>query len=470
MSTNTNKFERHETRLATTDETGKRVYLYPEDIKGFWRTYRTYFYWFLIIIYLVIPWIHFNGNQVILLNIVKREFHFFGHTFYAHHAPYLIFILLAIPLFIGFLTTLFGRVWCGWACPQTVFIDAIYSKIERIIEGTARQREKLQNAPLSFNKIFKKGLKWLLFTLVSLHIAHSFVGYFVGTRELFWMSLSPPSENLTLFMITMGLSALFLFDFGWFREQFCIVACPYGRFQSVMMDENSLVVGYDAKRGEPRRGTSDTQQQDEGDCINCYHCVKACPTGIDIRRGTQLECIACTNCIDACDEIMDKVNRPHGLIRYMSENEMQGKPRSKWSLRSTIYLSICIALLGTFTYLISSRSEVDIVVLNLGQSPYTQELRNGVTEITNRRQLNFVSHATDLKDVRVELEESNTVELVMPRNPWPVRLGHNSTPFFLRFPKEYLSGGRGRVTLNVYNAQTNQLYKKVEVNLVGPYN
>ena len=273
-----NRFELDSERLATTDETGRRVYLYPEDVEGRWKNRRTIFYWFLIVLYLVLPWIYIKGKPALMLNIFTREFSFMGFTLHGVEPILLFLVVISGLFFIAFLTSIFGRVWCGWGCPQTVFIQTIFSKIESLIEGGARARKALDEAPWTAGKILKRSLKWICFTIVSLHIAHTFIGYIVGPRELLAISLHNPTQNLGLFITVMVVSGIFLFDFGWFREQFCIIACPYGRMQSVMMDENSLVVAYDKKRGEPRRGLVPHEQ--EGDCINCYACVKVCPTGI----------------------------------------------------------------------------------------------------------------------------------------------------------------------------------------------
>jgi cytochrome c oxidase accessory protein FixG len=332
------RFELDSERLATTDEQGHRVYLYPEDVEGVWKNRRTVFYWFLIIVYLVLPWIYISGKPFLMINIFAREFTFMGSTLHGVE-PILFFLILISGLFfMALLTSLYGRVWCGWGCPQTVFIQTIFSKIETLVEGSARARKIFDQAPWTFNKVFRRSLKWVLFTLISLHISHTFIGYFIGPRELLNMSLHNPLENFGIFSAVMIINAIVLLDFGWFREQFCIIACPYGRMQSVMMDANSLVVAYDNTRGEPRRGL--TTKENEGDCINCYACVKVCPTGIDIRRGTQLECIACTNCIDACDEIMDKVKRPRGLIRYSSETLLNGGVHKIVTPRSIAYFTV----------------------------------------------------------------------------------------------------------------------------------
>ena len=305
----------YETRLATTDENGNRVYIHPEDIKGKWKSRRDIFYWFLIFVYLFLPWIYVEKKQWILLNLPKREFHLFGNVFYGHDGPLLLFVILGFVILMAFITSIWGRVWCGWACPQTVFIDAIFRRIEKIVEGNSRKRKALEQAPWSLSKVLKRTLKWILFILVSLHIVHSFLGYFVGTHDLIEITLSSPEKNWTLFITMLTMTGIILFDFGWFKEQFCIIACPYGRFQSVVMDDASMIVAYDKKRGEPRRSKY-ISKESEGNCINCNHCVKACPTGIDIRQGTQMECIACTMCIDACDTIMTKVNKPEIFQQY----------------------------------------------------------------------------------------------------------------------------------------------------------
>ncbi len=460
MSKLKSKFEKHESRLSTTDEHGNRVYVYPENVKGKWRNRRHIFYWSLILIYLILPWIYYQNQQLVLLDIANREFHFFGQVFYAHNTPLIVLVFIGFAMLIAFLTSLYGRVWCGYACPQTVFIDAIYLRIERLIEGNSLQREKLDQTPWNFKKIQLKTLKWFCFTLVSLHIAHSFIGYFVGTRELFWITLSPPWENWTLFLMTMGITALCLFDFGWFREQFCTIACPYGRFQSVLMDENTLTVSYDFQRGEPRRGL--TTQDNEGDCVNCYQCVRVCPTGIDIRNGTQLECIGCTQCIDACDEIMSKLNRPSGLIRYASENQLKKIPQKKIQPRTIIYLFLLSLILATFIYLLKGQPKLDLVILNQGKSPYT-ELQGSA--IRNQKLIKLTLNQKD--PMAIKLRSHNPeIKITTPLSPWPLRQGINKAPLFLTFQKEQLS--HQSVSIDLINNENQEVIQTIEVQLVGP--
>lgn len=465
-----NRFDLHEERLSTTDEKGHRVYLYPEDVKGKWRTRRHLFYWFLISLYLILPWIYVNGKQIILLNLPKREFFIFGFTFYGHDAPIVSLLLFVFIFLMGFITSVWGRVWCGWGCPQTVFIDSIYRPIERLIEGNARQRKKLNESPWDFIKLIKKSTKWILFTLVSLHISHSFLGYFVGTRNLIQISLQSPYENLALFITMISLTALFLFDFAWFKEQFCIIACPYGRFQSVMMDSDSLVIAYDQKRGEPRRHP-EVSKENEGDCINCYHCVKVCPTGIDIRRGTQLECISCTNCIDACDEIMEKVGRPTGLIRYDSENGLNGIKEKKFKFRSAIYLIAITLCLGIFVYAIQNSYEIKLTAIRASRTPFTEVTDHNHTKLIQ----NFYKFRIDYKkednpELKIQIKDNtHEIKLVTPKNPIIIEKGVHKINVFFRFDKKILKNGSKSIFVELINTQNKVLSAK-EVKLVGPIN
>ncbi len=461
-----NIYELDPERLATTDEHGNRIYLYPEDVKGVWKTRRTYFYWFLILLYLILPWININGKPALNLDIFKQEFTVLGFTLHGVE-PILFFMLVASGLFfIAFLTSLFGRIWCGWACPQTVFIQSIFMKIETLIEGKARARRELDKAPWTLNKIVRRSLKWIVFTVVSLHIAHTFVGYFVGPRELLRITTMAPSENWGLFVATMIITTIFLLDFGWFREQFCIIACPYGRMQSVVMDENSLVVAYDSKRGEPRRGP-DVPKSDEGDCINCYNCVKVCPTGIDIRRGTQLECIACTQCIDACDDIMTKLKRPTGLIGYKSENELAGKPRKVITVRSAIYVFVCLALLTGFGVIIQKGTDLKVMFIR-STTPY-RVVEDSL--IVNHFTLKLTHQGSRVFTVDYRIadpELKDRVEVVTPIRPTVLNVPEKKIVMFFKFNPDVLQGGTRKTVLEVFDVETKELITTKEVVLVGP--
>lgn len=465
----------HAEKLATLDEQGHRVFVHPEDVKGKWRDRRTALYWVLIIIYFTLPWIKYGGKQIILLDLVNREFTFFGRTFFSHDGPLVFFVFLSFVLVFGFITAQWGRLWCGWACPQTVFIDQIYRRIEVMIEGKARKRKALDKSPLSFNKIWKRALKWTLFTLVSMHLSHTFLGYFVGTRELFQITLNQPEEHMTLFIIMWSVTGVLLFDFGWFREQFCIVACPYGRFQSVMMDEHSLVVAYDQKRGEPRRNS--VAKEDEADCIDCNHCVKVCPTGIDIRKGTQLECISCTQCIDACDEIMGKVGLPEGLIRYESLAEIEGIERKTLRPRPVIYLTALVITIVVFIFALKSRNDLKVQFIRASQSAFQEIKREGgEREIVNHYKISvYYNGEEDYKLFFVPKAKyrEDRLRVVTRKIPQPIIPGKRQTvDVFFRFQKDVLEMGRKTLKVHILtgnNLETAKFLREEEVKLVGPF-
>lgn len=446
-----NKFELPEDRLATTDEYGRRVKLYPAPVHGIFHNWRTLTQIFLIGLFFILPWVKINGHQALLLDLAHRKFNFFGLILWAHDAPLIFFVLAILTLSLAFITAIWGRVWCGWGCPQTVFLDGIYRRIEELVEGTPFRRKKLDDGPWDKNKVIKKTIKWVLFTLITLHISHTFLAYFVGAENLVHMSLSSPTENWGSFLFVMILSAILLFDFGYFREQFCVIACPYGRFQSILMDENSLAIMYDKNRGEPRRGQV-PDGQEQGDCVNCYRCVTVCPTGVDIRRGIQMECIACTACADVCDEVMERNKKPLGLIRYASEAEIQLKQKRK-ILRPRIfaYLAIILLAFSGLTYFLTERQPLHISLIRGKSEPY-RSISEPPFEVINQFQLNLKNQREDEAEVLVEIDKRNAeglVEIVVPVNPITLHSDElYRTPIFFKFQKKYLEkseiGPQGR--------------------------
>jgi cytochrome c oxidase accessory protein FixG len=326
--------------LTTINDDGSRYFLHPADVTGFWTRIRRLFGLCLILVYVALPWIPINGHPAVFLDVEKRLFHLFGLTLAPQNMWVMFFAVTGMGFALFFITSLLGRVWCGWACPYTVFLDHVYRRIERWLEGDAMARRKLDAAPWTPGKILRRGVKHLLFAGVAALIAHVFLSYFVSMARLYSFMQEGPLQHVTAFGIIVFLTLVLWFCFGYFREQFCIIMCPYGRLQSALTDDDTVTIGYDAKRGEPRGAVGKTT----GDCVDCHRCIQVCPTGIDIRNGLQLECIGCTACIDACDDIMTKVGRPKGLVRYDSPNGFDGLP--KRILRPRIYAYTVLAVLG----------------------------------------------------------------------------------------------------------------------------
>ncbi|MBN21222.1 MAG: cytochrome c oxidase accessory protein CcoG [Bdellovibrionaceae bacterium] len=413
-------------RPSSFNEKGKRNFIHPAVVKGTFRKYRNIFYLFLILIFLVVPWTQYGGEQTILLDLSHRRFVFFGHTFWAHDGPLIFFPLTLAAVGLLWVTSVWGRVWCGWACPQTVFIDSLFRRVEGWIEGDHIKRRALESAPWTMSKFGKKVLKWGIFFVMSAHIAHSFTAYFVGAKELVWITLASPTENLDLFIFVQFITLVLLFDFGWFREQFCIIMCPYGRFQSVLMGRESLAVLYDEKRGEPRRGVDDGS----GDCVDCYRCVQVCPTGIDIRRGVQLECIACTACIDACNDVMKKTKKAPNLIRYASVSKEEGKKFNPFNLRSMAYLTVLGILFSTFTFILMNRKEYDFKIIRAVDSPtvFVQD------QVSNHFYLNFTNQSQKpIVLTEIKLEDGSVVSPELPKELQPG--DRNKIHFFAKVKK-----------------------------------
>lgn len=335
--------------VTTINRDGSRFFLHPSDVNGLFTRFRRLFALLLVGIYLSLPWIQINGNPAVFLDVLNRRFHLLGLTFTAQDLWLAFFFITGLGFSLFFVTALFGRLWCGWACPHTVFLEHVYRRIERWIEGDAPQRRKLDQQDWNAGKLFKRFLKHGLFVIISLAIAHFFLAYFVSIPQLYSWMTSSPAEHWGAFIFVFVASGLIYFNFAWFREQLCLVICPYGRLQSALIDDDSIVIGYDEKRGEPRGKATQT---DVGDCIDCNRCVQVCPTGIDIRQGLQIECIGCANCIDACDAIMTKLDRPKGLVRYDSQNGFAGK--KKRILRPRIALYFLLMLFGATAMTLSA--------------------------------------------------------------------------------------------------------------------
>lgn len=472
------EFELHPSRLSTTDAQGKRIFLFPGDVVGRFRRYRTRVQFFLIAFFLALPWITINSRQALLLDVFNRRFEIFGLSLRAHNAPLLFLVLATAAFVLFFATTLYGRVWCGWACPQTVFIDGVFRRIERWVEGPALERRRLDNAPWTFAKFYKRAVKWSLYIVVSWIITHSFFAYFVGTEHLYEMMTHSPAENWTSFLFMLALNLLVLFDFAWFREQFCTIVCPYGRFQSVLMDRGSLAVTYDIARGEPRatpqaKHLAKTHGSKLGDCVNCYRCVQVCPTGIDIRRGLQMECIACTGCIDACDAVMSKIGKPTGLIRYDSV-EKRVKGRSRLSVRAAVYFVLSLTSAAALAGALARMDPIGVQVLRAKGEPYSTLQIDGQTTVINHLKIEVSNQTDSDSELNVSfVRPPNGLELIVAQRPVVIarsKLDHIDV--FVRFPKGALRDGS--LNLDMIFEFTNRATAetmKVErgVSLVGPF-
>ncbi len=386
--------------LTSVNEDGSRYFIHPSDVRGYFSRFRRLFGWILIVFFALLPWIPVNGHPAVFLDIASGQFHLFGLTLVAQDLYLLFFLISGLGFSLFFITALLGRVWCGWACPQTVFLDAIFRRIERLIDGDAPARRQLERAPMGVVKLFKRVLKHSLYLILSLGVAHIFMSYFVSLPRLYDMMHHSPAENWFIFLFVFGFGGILYFNFAWFREQFCIILCPYGRFQSALMDDHTINVGYDENRGEPRGKATDP---DAGDCIDCRRCVQVCPTGIDIRQGLQMECIACTQCIDACDEIMTKLKRPTGLIRYDSERGLKGEKTRLVRPRILIYTVLLLIGACVLGAALSQVRPATVSVSRLTGSPYY--LNDG--NVRNNYMVRIDNKRSQDQDFRVRINADN---------------------------------------------------------------
>jgi len=354
--------------VTTINRDGSRNFLHPADVDGKFTQARRLAAVVILGAYVLLPWFQINGHPAVFLDIAERRFYLFGLTFAPQDLWLLFFLITGLGYLLFYVTSLLGRIWCGWACPQTIFLEHLYRRVERWLEGPANQRRLLDAQSWTMpEKFFRRGAKVLVFVFLSALIAHVFLAYFVSIPQLYSWMRDEPAQHWSAFLFAAALTGLLYFNFAWFREQFCLILCPYGRFQSALTDDDTLVIGYDAKRGEPRGKATDPAA---GACVNCLRCVQVCPTGIDIRQGFQIECIGCAGCIDACNDVMDKLGRPRGLVRYDSLNGLTGKRRRV--LRPRLYLYTVLLLVGAAVGLFSFSTvrPVDASIVRMGGRPY----------------------------------------------------------------------------------------------------
>ena len=380
-------------RPTTFSKEGKRLWVFPKMPKGKLYNIRRVIAWSLLAFFYLAPFLKFRGEPLVFLNFLERKFVLFGNTFYPQDFYLLVLAVIALVVFIVLFTVIYGRIFCGWVCPQTVFLEFLYRPIEYLIDGDSSEQQKLANQEMDATKIFKRLLKHGIYLTISFFTILTFMAYVIGTGEVGKMLKGWPLEGFGILMGVLAFTGAHYFVFAWFREQVCTMVCPYGRLQGVMLDVNTILVAYDYKRGEPRgRG-------EKGDCINCRKCVAVCPTGIDIRNGTQLECINCTACIDACNSVMSVLNKPSGLIRFASEKSISEGKKVKFNARVIAYSAVLFSLLVLITYLFTVRGSFETHIIR-AQGTMFQEY--GPDSYSNLYNLELVNKTNS--EVKVELK------------------------------------------------------------------
>jgi cytochrome c oxidase accessory protein FixG len=435
--------------LATVDADGKRVWLYPRKPSGKFHNWRIGITVALLVLLFSGPFMRINGQPALLLNVFERRFIILGQIFWPQDFFLLAIVLITFFVFIILFTVAFGRVWCGWMCPQTLFMEMLFRKIEYWIEGDAPAQMRLDNAPWDVSKFLKKTAKHVLFMALSVLIAHTVMAYLIGTEATYNIIKHSPSEHPAGFIGLLAFTGIFYGVYAKFREQACIAVCPYGRLQSVLLTKQSIVVAYDWLRGEPRTHLKkSTAQVPAGDCIDCHLCVQVCPTGIDIRNGTQLECVNCTACIDACDHVMEKINRPKGLIRYASHTGIEKGQTKIFNSRILGYSIVLVALLGILVFALTTRSNIETNVFKVSGTLYT---RDGA-DILNLYNLEFVNKTFDAIDVDVRVESPSFAKVVRADGGLITipATGLTKGVYFIRIPEAQLPEARTAVKLGIY--------------------
>ncbi|MBK8879973.1 MAG: 4Fe-4S binding protein [Haliscomenobacter sp.] len=486
--------------IATVDQKGKRLWIYPKKTTGKFTSARSAVSWLLLAFLFLVPFIKVNGEPLLLFNIIERRFILFGINFAPQDFHLFVLAMLTLIVFIILFTVVYGRLFCGWVCPQTIFMEGVFRKIEYLIEGDANAQRKLNNGPWTGEKVFKKALKQALFFAVAVLVSNTFLAYIIGADQVLQIVSEPVSQNMGGFVAMIAFSFAFYFVFSYLREQVCVTICPYGRLQGVLLDRNSIVIHYDFVRGEPRgkvrkagapqketpstlihdlvaqepekivaealpAGANPLKQTQKalGDCIDCKLCIAVCPTGIDIRNGTQLECINCTACIDACDEVMDKVKRPRGLIRYDSFNGVSAGARRLFTPRVIAYSVVLTGLLVANIFLLSGRTDVEALVL---RTPGMLFQKVDDQHLSNLYNFQIINKTKEVFEVRFEPETAGATIKPIGQIPKTKPTDVVEGAFFIEMEKGKLTGRKTQVVINVYSGD--KLIDKVKTNFLGP--
>ncbi|MDP3313564.1 cytochrome c oxidase accessory protein CcoG [Lutibacter sp.] len=461
--------EKFRDSIATIDQKGKRNFIFPKKPRGNFYKYRTYVSWVLLVFMFSAPFIKINGNQLLLFNVIERKFNIFGFPFWPQDFHLLVISLLVSIVFIILFTVVFGRIFCGWMCPQTIFMEMLFRKVEYFIEGDRTKQIKLEKQDWNFEKIRKKISKWFVFFIISFLISNVFLAYIIGSDVIVGYIIEGPANHVSTLINLTVFTFIFYFVFAWFREQVCIIVCPYGRLQGVLLDNKSINVAYDFVRGEAENGRKKIKKDEDrasfgnGDCIDCGLCVQVCPTGIDIRNGTQLECINCTACIDACDEIMDKTGFEKGLIRYASEDNIENKEQFKFTTRLIAYSVILSILMMVLVAMLFLRNDVEATVLRLpGQTFQTTE--TAIRNIYTVKLINKTSSNIENIDIRL-ISHAGKVELIgglLKVDRQDLKEGS----LFIEIEKKDLTSSKEKLKLGIYKGEV--LIETTSTTFSGP--
>ncbi|WP_420321497.1 cytochrome c oxidase accessory protein CcoG [Flagellimonas sp.] len=442
--------------IGTITEEGKRAWIFPKKPSGRFFKYRKYVSYGLLLFLFASPFIKINGHQFLLFNVLERRFNIFGFPFWPQDFHLVVVSMIAGVIFIALFTVAYGRIFCGWMCPQTIFMEMVFRRIEFWIDGDRGAQMRLDKSPWNAKKIRKRVLKWIIFFIISFLIANIFLAYLIGSDELIRYIFDGPMAHLGTMVPLLIFTGVFYFIFAWFREQVCIIACPYGRLQGVLLDDKSIVVAYDHKRGEGDNGrkkfrkNEDREALGHGDCIDCFQCVNVCPTGIDIRNGTQLECVNCTACIDECDHIMDSIKKPRGLIRYASEDEINKKSKFKFTARMKGYTAVLIVLTGILVGMLFLRNDVEANILRLPGQLYERKANNVISNVYTYKLVNKTSK--EIEDVSFKLlSHKGTLKIVSGENfKVPAEEMAEGT-LFIEINNSALTGDKDKLKIGVYS-------------------
>lgn len=451
--------------IGTITKEGKRNWIFAKKPRGKLYNARTAVSIVYLIIFFALPWIKVEGEPLFLFNIIERKFILFGMIFWPQDFFLFVLAMLTFMVFIVLFTVIFGRIFCGWVCPQTIFMEMVFRKIEYWIDGDAEKQKRLHAMPWNGEKLLKRGGKFIAFFIISFIIANYFLAYIIGMDTVLLYIREGIVAHLSTFIPLIIFTGVFFFVYWWFREQACLIVCPYGRLQGVMLDPNSIVVAYDYVRGEPRGKISKQTAEKKGDCIDCFECVRVCPTGIDIRNGTQMECVNCTACIDACDAIMAKVHRPTGLIRYASENNIKKGEKLRLTARTIAYSVVLLVLLGVLTALLATRKDIQTTVMRAQGMLYQQQPGNKISNLYN---IKMVNKTRKQIPVTLKLETPGiTGEIKMVgKNLVVEKEAIGDGVFFVIINKNDLHERKNKIQIGVYSGE--RKIDKVTTNFMAP--